>query len=146
MLSASQEKGTLLLPLHRQWPLQPLQHHPLVRPPAEDRLDDVRRQQCQPQDPAHVALLIFSASAISSRSLCRWTGHRPVARRRQEARDYAEGVAKVTIEATKRQVEQAIERPKDVPKVERQLEEARRDSAAVGTPQPKPCRLSAPPR
>jgi hypothetical protein len=26
----------------------------LVRPPAEDRLDDVRRQQCQPQDPASV--------------------------------------------------------------------------------------------
>ena len=49
-----------------------------------------------------------------------------------------EGVAKVTIEATKQQVEEAIERPKDVPKVERQLEEARRASAAEGTPQPKP--------
>ena len=49
-----------------------------------------------------------------------------------------EGVAKVTIEATKGQVEGAIERPKDVPKVERQLEEARRASAAEGTPQPKP--------
>ncbi len=49
MLSASQEKGALLLPHHRQRPLQPLQHHPLVRPPAEDRLNDVRRQQRQPQ-------------------------------------------------------------------------------------------------
>jgi rare lipoprotein A len=49
-----------------------------------------------------------------------------------------EGVAKVTIEATKGQVEGAIDRPKDVPKVERQLEEARRASAAEGTPQPKP--------
>ena len=46
----------LLLPRHRQWPLQPFQHHPLVRPAAEDRLDDVRRQQRQPQDPTDVAL------------------------------------------------------------------------------------------
>ena len=46
----------LLHPPHRQRPLQPLQHHPLVRPPAEDRLDDVRRQQRQPQDAADVAL------------------------------------------------------------------------------------------
>ena len=57
-----------------------------------------------------------------------------------------EGVAKVTIEATKQQVEEAIERPKDVPKVERQLEEARRASAAEGTPQPKPLPPLAPPR
>ena len=56
-----------------------------------------------------------------------------------------EGVAKVTIEATKQQVEEAIERPKDVPKVERQLEEARRASAAEGTPQPKPLPPLAPP-
>ena len=57
-----------------------------------------------------------------------------------------EGVAKVTIEATKQQVEEAIERPKDVPKVERQLEDARRASAAEGTPQPKPLPPLAPPR
>ena len=31
--------------------LQPLQHHPLIRPPAKDRLDDVRRQQRQPEQP-----------------------------------------------------------------------------------------------
>jgi rare lipoprotein A len=56
-----------------------------------------------------------------------------------------EGVAKVTIEATKQQVQQAIEQPKDVPKVERQLEDARRASAAEGTPQPKPLPPLAPP-
>ena len=56
-----------------------------------------------------------------------------------------EGVAKVTIEATKQQMEQAIEQPKDVPKVERQLDEARRASAAEGTPQPKPLPPLAPP-
>ena len=56
-----------------------------------------------------------------------------------------EGVAQVTIEATKQQMEQAIERPKDVPKVERQLDEARRASAAEGTPQPKPLPTLAPP-
>jgi rare lipoprotein A len=49
-----------------------------------------------------------------------------------------EGVADVEVEATKRQVEQAIDRPKEVPKVERQLEDARRAAAAEGTPQPKP--------
>jgi rare lipoprotein A len=57
-----------------------------------------------------------------------------------------EGVAKITIEATKQQVEEAIERPKDVPNVERQLEKARRASAAEGTPQPKPLPPLAPPR
>jgi rare lipoprotein A len=56
-----------------------------------------------------------------------------------------EGVAKVTIEATKRQVEEAIDQPKDAPKVERQLEEARRASAAEGTPQPKPLPSLDPP-
>jgi hypothetical protein len=39
-----------------QRPLQPLQHQRLIRPPREDRVDDVRRKQRQPQDPAHVAL------------------------------------------------------------------------------------------
>jgi rare lipoprotein A len=56
-----------------------------------------------------------------------------------------EGVATVTIEATKGQVEEAIDRPKDTPKVERQLEEARRASAAEGTPQPEPVPALAPP-
>ena len=52
----------LLLPPHRQRPLQPLQHHPLIRPAAEDRLDDVRRQQRQPQDPDEQDLLTLSGS------------------------------------------------------------------------------------
>src|SRR3954449_8794317 len=56
-----------------------------------------------------------------------------------------EGVAKVTIEATRQQVQQAIEQPKDVPKVEQQLDEARRASAAEGTPQPKPLPPLEPP-
>jgi len=55
------------------------------------------------------------------------------------------GVAKVTIEATKEQVQQAIGQAKDAPKVERQLEDARRASAAEGTPQPKPLPALAPP-
>ena len=42
----------LLLPPHLQRPLQLLQHHPLIRPPAEDRLDEVRRQQREAQDSA----------------------------------------------------------------------------------------------
>ena len=33
----------LFLPPRRQQPLQPLQHHPLVGPPAEDGFDEVRR-------------------------------------------------------------------------------------------------------
>jgi rare lipoprotein A len=49
-----------------------------------------------------------------------------------------EGVADVEVEATKRQVEQAIDRPKEVPEVERQLGDARRAAAAEGTPQPEP--------
>lgn len=56
-----------------------------------------------------------------------------------------EGVAEVTIEATKQQVEEAIDQPKEVPKVERQLEDARRTSAAEGTPQPKPMPQLEPP-
>lgn len=49
-----------------------------------------------------------------------------------------QGVAKVEIEATKQQVEEAIDSRKEVPKVERQLDGARDASAADGTPQPKP--------
>ena len=48
-----------------------------------------------------------------------------------------EGEAEVLIEATKGQVEQAIEEPGDEKKVERQLREARREAAKDGTPQPR---------
>jgi rare lipoprotein A len=48
-----------------------------------------------------------------------------------------EGDADVVIEATKGQVEQAIEGPEDEKKVERQLREARREAAKDGTPQPR---------
>jgi rare lipoprotein A len=56
-----------------------------------------------------------------------------------------EGVAEVRIEATKQQVEKAIDGPKEVPKVERQLEGARRAAAAGGTPQPEPLPELEPP-
>jgi rare lipoprotein A len=49
-----------------------------------------------------------------------------------------EGVAEVTIEATKGQVEEAVDGPSDVPKVEERLEDARRAAAAEGTAQPRP--------
>ena len=49
-----------------------------------------------------------------------------------------EGVAPVAIEATKQQVEEAIDTPKEVPKLERQLKDARAVAAAEGTPQPEP--------
>ena len=42
------EAPPLLLPPYRQRPLQLLQHHPLVRPPAQDRLDDFWREHQQP--------------------------------------------------------------------------------------------------
>jgi rare lipoprotein A len=45
--------------------------------------------------------------------------------------------AEVRIEATKRQVEEATDGSEEVPKVERQLEDARRAAAAEGTPQPR---------
>ena len=48
-----------------------------------------------------------------------------------------EGVAPVEIEATKSQVEEAIDAPKEEPKVEQQLEAAREEAAKEGTPQPK---------
>jgi rare lipoprotein A len=56
-----------------------------------------------------------------------------------------EGVAAVRIEATKRQVEEAIDGSEEVPKVERQLEDARRAAAAEGTPQPEPLPALEPP-
>jgi rare lipoprotein A len=56
-----------------------------------------------------------------------------------------EGVAEVEIEATKSQVEEAIDSPKEEPKVERALEEARREAAEDGTPQPRPVPELEPP-
>jgi hypothetical protein len=50
------EVVALLLPSRWQRTLQLLQHHPLIRPPRKDRLNNVRRQQRQPQEPAHVTL------------------------------------------------------------------------------------------
>ena len=49
-----------------------------------------------------------------------------------------EGDADVVIEATKGQVEQAIEEPEDTTKVAKQLGKARQKAAAEGTQQPKP--------
>lgn len=48
-----------------------------------------------------------------------------------------EGVADVEIEVTKEQAEEAIDRPAEVPKVEKQLKDARKEAASDGTPQPK---------
>jgi rare lipoprotein A len=47
-----------------------------------------------------------------------------------------EGVAEVEIEATKEQVEKAIDAPQDAGKVARQLEEARETATVDGTEQP----------
>jgi rare lipoprotein A len=56
-----------------------------------------------------------------------------------------EGDADVRIEATKDQVQQAIEDPEDVGKVEKQLKKARQSAAKDGTPQPAPApKLEAP--
>ena len=56
-----------------------------------------------------------------------------------------EGEAEVRIEATKGQVEEAIDKPEEVGKVEEQLKEARKEAAKDGTPQPKLVpRLEAP--
>jgi len=49
-----------------------------------------------------------------------------------------EGVAEVEIEATKSQVEEAIDSPKEEPKVEKDLADARKEAAQDGTPQPRP--------
>jgi rare lipoprotein A len=49
-----------------------------------------------------------------------------------------EGVAEVKIEATKQQAEQAIDKAADVPKVERQLEDARDTATTAGTPLQQP--------
>jgi hypothetical protein len=56
-LAGTQERQTLLLPGHRQPPLELLQHERLIRRLFENSLDDVRRQQGQPQDPADIALV-----------------------------------------------------------------------------------------
>jgi hypothetical protein len=55
-LAGTRERQTLLLPARRQRPLQLLQHQRLVRTSREDLIDDVERQQRQPQDPADIAL------------------------------------------------------------------------------------------
>jgi rare lipoprotein A len=55
-----------------------------------------------------------------------------------------QGVAEVRIEATKGQVEEAIDTAKEAPKVERALDAAREAAAAEGTPQPPAVRLSEP--
>lgn len=52
--------------------------------------------------------------------------------------DAEKGVAEVEIEATKEQVEQAIDDPDKAGKVKRKLQEARQAAAQDGTPQPKP--------
>lgn len=49
-----------------------------------------------------------------------------------------EGVAAVEIEATKAQVERAIDSPNEQPEVEKDLAQARKEAARDGTPQPKP--------
>jgi hypothetical protein len=46
----------LFCPVSRQRPLQPFEHQRLLRCPREDRLDDVGRQQRQPENTTHVAL------------------------------------------------------------------------------------------
>lgn len=56
-----------------------------------------------------------------------------------------EGVAEVEIEATKSQVEEAIDHPKEAPKVEKELREARKEAAQEGTPQPRPLPELGPP-
>src|ERR671919_693267 len=53
---ARAQRFALFLPARRQRPLQLLQHERLIRPPFRDHLDDVWRQQSQPQNPAYVAL------------------------------------------------------------------------------------------
>jgi hypothetical protein len=55
----SKDLPPLLLATRRQRPLQLVQNHALIRPSRKNRLDDVGRQQRQPQDPAHVALRDF---------------------------------------------------------------------------------------
>ena len=56
-----------------------------------------------------------------------------------------EGVAPVEIEATKSQVEEAIDKPEEKPKVEKDLKEARKEAAQEGTPQPRPVPELEPP-
>ena len=44
------EQPPLLLPARRQRSLQSFQHQRRISPSGQDRLDDVRRQQREPQD------------------------------------------------------------------------------------------------
>jgi hypothetical protein len=48
--------SSLLRPARRQRSFQLLQHQRLIRPRSENRLEDIRRQQRQLQDPAQLAL------------------------------------------------------------------------------------------
>jgi rare lipoprotein A len=57
-----------------------------------------------------------------------------------------EGVAEVEIEATKSQVEEAIDHPKETEKVEKDLREARKEATEEGTPQPRPLPELEPPQ
>lgn len=57
-----------------------------------------------------------------------------------------DGVAPVEIEATKQQVEKAIDKPEEAPKVEQQLKEARQEAAQEGTLQPRPVPKLDPPQ
>ena len=52
----SAKRLPLFLPARRQRPFQLFQHERLVRAPFKKHLDNVWRQQSQPQDPADVAL------------------------------------------------------------------------------------------
>ena len=52
--TADPEHPPLLLPARWQRLLQLLQHQPLIRSSPEDRLNDIRRQQREPQDPASI--------------------------------------------------------------------------------------------
>lgn len=52
--SSSKVSRSLTLPLHRVRYQQRVHFHRLWRPPVQDRLDDLRRVHCQPEDAGHV--------------------------------------------------------------------------------------------
>jgi hypothetical protein len=54
-ITSRHERLSLRLPLDWHPLLQPLQDHALVQRARQDRLDDVRREQRQPRNPADVA-------------------------------------------------------------------------------------------
>ena len=69
----------LLPPPHRRPPQQAVWLQSCRPPPMQDRLDDARRQQRQPQRGKHRFGLIFSAAAISALAglICRLPGLNP---------------------------------------------------------------------